>query len=157
MKSDKNNLSGSILHFQKDCIFREVPIQDYGSKRRNPIKPNVFRVYNRNSYNGFDHQTVLYDFPMCLRSALGKLEDPFLQKILTYKFQNALQEILYKKHPESVPFIKFIYINDDNRASDPQVYARKLYEAVTQKSWYFSRNKSSSSLQDIVTIDKKFS
>jgi len=136
----------------KDCKFREVPIQDYGSKRRPPIKPNVFRVYK-----GFDHETVLYDFPMCLRSALGKLDDPFLQKILTYKFKKALQDILQRKHKSAVPFIKFVYINDDNRSSDPQVYAKKLYQEVTTKS-FFSRifmDKQTVSLQEVVTKDKK--
>ena len=94
---------------------------------------------------------------MCLRSGLGKLDDPFLQKILTYKFKKALQEILQRKHKSAVPFIKFVYINDDNRSSDPQVYAKKLYQEVTTKS-FFSRifmDKQTVSLQEVVTKDKK--
>ena len=144
-----------LVHFcfQKDCKFREVPIQDYGSKRRPPIKPNVFRVYK-----GLDHETVLYDFPMCLRSGLGKLDDPFLQKILTYKFQKALQEVLQRKHKSAVPFIKFVYINDDNRSSDPQVYAKKLYQEVVTTKSCFSRifmERRMESLQEVLTKDKK--
>lgn len=149
---ESNQLSNRIEQI-KDCKFREVPIQDYGSKRRHPIKPNVFRVYK-----GFDHETVLYDFPMCLKSALGKLEDSFQQKILTYKFQKALQEILQRKHQKSMPFIKFVYINDDNRSSDPQVYAKKLYQEVVTQKPFFSKtimDKRTGSLQEIVTKDKK--
>ena len=95
---------------------------------------------------------------MCLKSALGKLEDSFQQKILTYKFQKALQEILQRKHHKSVPFIKFVYINDDNRSSDPQVYAKKLYQEVVSQKSFFSKiviDKRAGSLQEIVTKDKK--
>ena len=126
-------------------IFRKIPVQNYGKKRRNPINLNVFRVYN-----GAVHETVLYDFPMCLKSALGKLEDGFMQQFLTFQFQKGLEEVIQRNHPKAVPFIRFVHINDSWGGSE--IYAKTLYKAVTKKSTYKIEPRA---LLEVVTRDKK--
>ena len=111
MYSTMKNISAINVHIlQEEVIFREFPVQNYSDKRRNPIKLPVYRVYN-----GSDHETVLYDFPMCSKTALGKLTDPFIQRLLTLKFQESLEKVVKTKHPKAVPYIKFVHINDSKK------------------------------------------